>query len=148
MLLFDRINSDIKSAMLSKDKVKLAVLRDIKSKLLLESTSSANAEVTNDVVVKVVKKLHKQRLETIDVYTKQGRSDLAEEEELQSKVLEKYLPKQLSVEEIHKAVIDAISETNAQGMQDMGKVMSLLNSKIGGQSDGKVMAAIVKEELA
>jgi len=148
MLLFDRINSDIKSAMLSKDKVKLAVLRDIKSKLLLESTSSANAEVTNDVVVKVVKKLHKQRLETIDVYTKQGRSDLAEEEELQSKVLEKYLPKQLSVEEIHKAVIDAISETNAQGMQDMGKVMGLLNSKIGGQSDGKVMAAIVKEELA
>ena len=148
MLLFDRINSDIKSAMLSKDKVKLAVLRDIKSKLLLESTSSANAEVTNDVVVKVVKKLHKQRLETIDVYTKQGRSDLAEEEELQSKVLEKYLPKQLSVEEIHKAVIDAISETNAQGMQDMGKVMVLLNSKIGGQSDGKVMAAIVKEELA
>ena len=134
--------------MLSKDKVKLAVLRDIKSKLLLESTSSANAEVTNDVVVKVVKKLHKQRLETIDVYTKQGRSDLAEEEELQSKVLEKYLPKQLSVEEIHKAVIDAISETNAQGMQDMGKVMGLLNSKIGGQSDGKVMAAIVKEELA
>ena len=148
MLLFDRINSDIKSAMLSKDKVKLAVLRDIKSKLLLESTSSANAEVTNDVVVKVVKKLHKQRLETIDVYTKQGRSDLAEEEELQSKVLEKYLPKQLSVEEIHKAVIDAISETNAQGMQDMGKVMGLLNSKIGGQSDGKIMAAIVKEELA
>ena len=148
MLLFDRINSDIKAAMLSKDKVKLAVLRDIKSKLLLESTSSANAEVTNDVVVKVVKKLHKQRLETIDVYTKQGRSDLAEEEELQSKVLEKYLPKQLSVEEIHKAVIDAISETNAQGMQDMGKVMGLLNSKIGGQSDGKVMAAIVKEELA
>ena len=134
--------------MLSKDKVKLAVLRDIKSKLLLESTSSANSEVTNDVVVKVVKKLHKQRLETIDVYTKQGRSDLAEEEELQSKVLEKYLPKQLSVEEIHKAVIDAISETNAQGMQDMGKVMGLLNSKIGGQSDGKIMAAIVKEELA
>ena len=148
MLLFDRINSDIKAAMLSKDKVKLAVLRDVKSKLLLESTSSANAEVTNDVVVKVVKKLYKQRMETIDIYSKQGRSDLAEEEELQSKVLEKYLPKQLSVEEIHKAVIDAISETNAQGMQDMGKVMGLLNSKIGGQSDGKIMAAIVKEELA
>ena len=134
--------------MLSKDKVKLAVLRDVKSKLLLESTSSANAEVTNDVVVKVVKKLYKQRMETIDIYSKQGRSDLAEEEELQSKVLEKYLPKQLSVEENKKAVIDAISETNAQGMQDMGKVMGLLNSKIGGQSDGKIMAAIVKEELA
>ncbi len=148
MLLFDRINSDIKASMLSKDKVKLAALRDVKSKLLLEATSSSDAEVTNEVVVKVVKKLYKQRMETMELYKNQGREDLAEEELLQANVIEKYLPKQLTVEEIHKEVIDAISETNAQGMQDMGKVMGHLNSKIGGQTDGKIMAAIVREELA
>ena len=89
MNLFDQINADIKNAMLAKDKTTLSALRDIKSKLLLEATSASDSKVTDEIVLKISKKLHKQRLETIDVYTKQGRSDLAEEEELQSKVLEK-----------------------------------------------------------
>ena len=92
MSLFDQINTDIKKAMLAKDKQTLSALRDIKSKLLLEATSASDSKVTDDVVLKISKKLHKQRIETIEIYTKQGREDLAEEERVQALVIQKYLP--------------------------------------------------------
>ena len=148
MSLFDQINTDIKKAMLAKDKPTLSALRDIKSKLLLESTSASDSKVTDDIVLKISKKLHKQRIETIEIYTKQGRDDLAEEERVQALVIEKYLPKQLTADEIHEHVKIAIADVDAQGMQDMGKVMGLLSSKIGGMADGKTISAIVKEELS
>jgi uncharacterized protein YqeY len=148
MSLFDQINTDIKKAMLAKDKQTLSALRDIKSKLLLEATSASDSKVTDDVVLKISKKLHKQRIETIEIYTKQGREDLAEEERVQALVIEKYLPKQLSADEIHEHVKLAIADVDAKGMQDMGKVMGLLSSKIGGMADGKTISVIVKEELS
>ena len=142
-----KINDAIKQAMLAKEKERLAALRDIKSKLLLEATSGAGNEVSDETAMKICMKLHKQRMETYELYIAQGRQDLAEEELFQAKVIEEYLPKMLSEEEIRSEVIKAISEIGASGPQEMGKVMGLLTSKLAGKADGKVIAAIVKEQL-
>ena len=102
----EKINQDIKSAMLAKEKERLAVLRDIKSKLLLEATSGSSGELTEEAANKIVLKLHKQRMETYQIYVDQGRNDLAEEELFQAKVLEDYLPKMMSEDEV-RAIIAA-----------------------------------------
>jgi uncharacterized protein YqeY len=148
MSFTERINGDIKQAMLAKEKEKLAVLRDIKSKLLLEATSGSGSDISDDVAMKICLKLHKQRMETYEIYTSQGREDLASDELFQAKVLETYLPKMLSEEEIRTEVREAIQSVSATGPQDMGKVMGLLSSKLAGKADGKIIAALVKEELA
>ncbi len=148
MSFTERINGDIKQAMLAKEKEKLAVLRDIKSKLLLEATSGSGSDISDDVAMKICLKLHKQRMETYEIYTSQGREDLASDELFQAKVLETYLPKMLSDEEIRTEVREAIQSVSATGPQDMGKVMGLLSSKLAGKADGKIIAALVKEELA
>lgn len=147
MSFTDIINADIKTAMLAKEKEKLAALRDIKAKLMLEATSG-NGEVTEETALKIVMKLHKQRMETYQLYMEQNREDLASDEIFQAKVIEAYLPKMLSEDEIRTEVINAITETGAQGPQGMGKVMGVLTSKLAGKADGKVISAIVKEELA
>ncbi len=144
----EKINQDIKEAMLAKEKERLAVLRDIKSKLLLEATSGGSTELTDDVANKIVMKLHKQRMETYQIYTEQGRTDLAEEELFQAKVLENYLPKMLSDDEIRSVVVAKISELGAKGPQDMGKVMGTVNGQLAGKADGKKVAEIVKDILA
>lgn len=144
----EKINQDIKEAMLAKEKECLAVLRDIKSKLLLEATSGGSTELTDDVANKIVMKLHKQRMETYQIYTEQGRTDLAEEELFQAKVLENYLPKMLSDDEIRSVVVAKISELGAKGPQDMGKVMGTVNGQLAGKADGKKVAEIVKDILA
>jgi uncharacterized protein YqeY len=141
------INADIKSAMLAKEKEKLAALRDIKSKLLLEATSGTGGEVTEEVAMKICMKLHKQRMETYELYIKQNREDLAEEELFQAKVIEAYLPKMLSEDEVRYEVQAAIAQAGASGPQDMGKVMGLLSGKLAGKADGKMISALVKEEL-
>lgn len=143
----ERINADIKAAMLAKEKEKLAALRDIKSKLLLEATSGAGGEVSEEVALKIVMKLHKQRMETYALYMEQKREDLAQEELDQAKVIEAYMPKMLTEDEIRAEVAAAISQTGASGPQDMGKVMGVLSSKLAGKADGKVIAALVKEGL-
>ena len=97
MGFIDTINADIKSAMLAKEKEKLSALRDIKSKLMLEATSG-NGEVSEEVAMKIVMKLHKQRMETYDLYIKEGREDLAKDEKDQAEVIEVYLPKMLSAD--------------------------------------------------
>lgn len=140
------INEAIKKAMLARDKVRLEPLRDIKSKLLLESTSG-NGEVSEETALKICMKLHKQRIETYDLYIAQNRADLAEVELLQANVIQEFLPKMLSAEDIKIEVIAAISQTGASGPQDMGKVMGILSAKLAGKADGKIMAALVKEEL-
>jgi uncharacterized protein len=141
------INADIKAAMLAREKEKLAALRDIKAKLLLEATSGGSGEVSEEVAMKIVMKLHKQRIETYELYKTQGRDDLADEEMYQAHVIESYMPKMLSEEEVQKEVEAAIMATGATGPQDMGKVMGVLTSKLAGKADGKVIANFVKALL-
>lgn len=148
MSFTETINTAIKTAMLAKDKERLAALRDIKSKLLLEATSGGNGEVSEEAAMKICMKLHKQRIETYDLYIAQNREDLAADELFQAKVIEEYLPKMLSEEEVRAEVIVAIAQTGASGPQEMGKVMGVLSGKLAGKADGKLIAALVKEELA
>ena len=148
MSFTETINSAIKTAMLAKDKERLAALRDIKSKLLLEATSGGSGEVSEEAAMKICMKLHKQRIETYDLYIAQNREDLAADELFQAKVIEEYLPKMLSEEEVRVEVITAIAQTGAKGPQEMGKVMGILSGKLAGKADGKLIAALVKEELA
>lgn len=146
MSFVDQINADIKAAMLAKEKEKLAALRDIKAKLLLEATSG-NGEVTDAAAMKIVMKLHKQRMETYELYHKEGREDLAEEEKFQAEVIAAYLPKMMSEEEIRTEAAEAIASSGASGPQDMGKVMGILSAKLAGKADGKVIADTVKALL-
>jgi len=143
-----KINDAIKQAMLAKEKERLAALRDIKSKLLLEATSGAGGEVSEEAAMKICMKLHKQRMETYELYIAQGRNDLADEELFQAKVIEEYLPKMLSEDEIRNEVIQAIQETGASSPQEMGKVMGVLTGRLAGKADGKIIASIVKEQLS
>jgi len=147
MTFTERINLDIKNAMLAREKEKLAALRDIKSKLLLEATSSADAEVSEETAIKICMKLHKQRMETYALYQEQLREDLATEELFQAQVIEAYLPKMLSEAEVLAEVQAAVAQTGASGPQDMGKVMGVLSGKLAGKADGKVIAALVKQTL-
>ena len=147
MSFTEKINADIKTAMLAKDKDRLAALRDIKSKLLLEATSG-NGDVTEEAAIKIVMKLHKQRVETHALYVAQNREDLAADELFQAKVMEEYLPKMMSEEEVRVEVIAAIASTGAKGPQEMGKVMGVLTGKLAGKADGKLISTLVKEELA
>lgn len=147
MSFAEQINTDIKNAMLAKDKEKLAVLRDIKSKLLLEATSG-NGEASDETAIKICVKLHKQRMETYEIYKTQGREDLAADELFQAQVIEGYLPKMMSEDEVRAEVVAAIASTGAAGPQDMGKVMGVLSGKLAGKADGKLIATLVKENLA
>lgn len=146
MGFIDTINADIKKAMLAREKEKLAALRDIKSKLLLEATAG-NGEVSDETAMKVVMKLHKQRVETYDLYIKEGREDLAADEKFQADVIGVYMPEMMSEDEIKSEVEAAIAATGASGPQDMGKVMGMLTGKLAGKADGKVIANTVKALL-
>jgi uncharacterized protein YqeY len=141
------INEDIKKAMLAREKEKLAALRDIKSKLLLEATSG-NGEVSEEAAIKICMKLHKQRMETYELYIAQNRQDLADDELFQAKVIEAYMPKMMSEDEVRASVAAAIETLGATGPQDMGKVMGVLSGKLAGKADGKLIATLVKEMLA
>ena len=146
MAFIDQINSDIKAAMLAREKDKLAALRDIKSKLLLEATSGSG-EVSNETAMKIVVKLYKQRIETYNLYMKEGREDLAKDEKFQSVVIKAYMPEMMSEEEIEKEVEQVIQATGANGPQDMGKVMGMLTKKLAGKADGKIIANTVRSLL-
>jgi uncharacterized protein YqeY len=147
MSLTEQINQDIKTAMLAKDKERLAALRDIKSKLMLEATSGSG-EVTEEAANKIVLKLHKQRMDTYQLYVEQNREDLAHDELAQAKVIEEYLPKMMSDDEIRAAITAKIAEVGATGPQDMGKVMGPVSGALAGKADGKRVAELVKEALA
>lgn len=147
MSLTEKINADIKAAMLAKEKEKLAALRDIKAKLLLEATSGSGSEVSEEAENKIVLKLHKQRIDSYNLYVEQGREDLAADEKFQADIIEAYLPKMLSEEEIRTEVQNKIAAVGATGPQDMGKVMGPLSKELAGKADGKVISGLVKEEL-
>ena len=142
------INDHIKQAMLAKDKDRLAALRDVKSKILLEATSGSGTEVSDEVAMKICLKLYKQRMETYEIYIAQGREDLATDELVQAKVIEEFLPKQLSEDEIKAEITAAINALGVSGPQDMGKLMGHLSAKLSGKADGKLIATLVKAALS
>ncbi len=144
----ERINASIKEAMKAKDKDRLTTLRDIKSKLLLEATSGSGVEVSEEVAAKICLKLYKQRKETYALYIEQGREDLAAEELAQANIIEEFLPKMLSQDQIRIEVSQCIQNLNATSMSDMGKVMGFLSKKLAGKADGKIISSLVKEELS
>ncbi len=146
MALMDQINADIKSAMKAREKDKLAALRDVKSKLLLEATAGTG-EVSEAAGAKIVLKLYKQRIDTYNLYIKEGREDLAADEKAQAEVIKEYLPKMMTEDEIKAEVDAAIATTGASGPQDMGKVMGILSGKLAGKADGKLIADTVKAAL-
>ena len=146
--LHSTISSGIKDAMRAKDKVKLATLRDVKSKFMLEqSKTGATEDLSDSEAVKILSKLYKQRLETAEVYKSQNREDLAKDEIEQAAVLSEYLPKALSDAEIEAKVIEIISELGASGMGDMGKVMGAASSAMAGKADGKIISGFVRSNL-
>lgn len=141
------INHDIKQAMLAKDVEKLAALRSVKSAFLLEASKDGRSEISDEIALKIIAKLVKQRKDSAQIYNEQNRQDLEKDELEQLKHLEVYLPKQLSEDEI-KTIIDTIvDDLGAVSMKDMGRVMSEANKKIGSQADGKLIANIVRNKL-
>jgi uncharacterized protein YqeY len=149
MALFDKINEDIKAAMKARDKVRLETLRNIK-KVFLEAKTApgSDGELSDDAALKIIQKLAKQGKETAETYNNNNRQDLADEELAQVKVLEEYLPKQLTESEIEAIVKEIITETNASSMKEMGKVMGIASKKMAGQADGKIISGIVKKLLS
>jgi hypothetical protein len=144
-----QIDNDIKKAMLAKQKEELEALRSIKSLILLaETEKGGSGDIGTDVENKLLMKAAKQRKESADIFTQQGRNDLAERELFQLDIINRYLPKQLSGDEIETALKSIIAEVGAKGPQDMGKVMGTATKKLAGQADGKVISELVKKLLA
>lgn len=149
MSLEKKINEDIKQAMLAKDQRKLSALRSIKSALLIEKTGGQHeGEIPESVEAQLLQKQVKQRKESAETYEQQGRADLAEEERYQAEIIEKYLPEQMSDEQLKKEVESIIEELGASSMKDMGKVMGTATKKLAGKADNKKISEIVKQLLA
>lgn len=149
MSLKSQIEADIKSAMLAKDKDALRALRAIKSLILLEETKEGAGEgLSADDELKLLTKAAKQRRESADVYVSQNRPELAETELQELAIIEKYLPKQLSEEELMVKLQEIIARTGASSPAEMGKVMGVATKELAGQADGKLISAKVKELLA
>jgi hypothetical protein len=149
MSLWEQINEDLKKAMKEKDKYKLEALRAIKSQLLLLKTAEGGSgEITDEAALKVLQKMVKQRKESAQLYKENGREDLAEEELMQAKYIEQYLPKQMSEQELQEYLKALIDKLGAKSMRDMGKVMSVAMKELAGKADGKVISSIVKRLLS
>jgi uncharacterized protein YqeY len=142
-----RINADLKAAMKAKDKQKLQTIRAIKSGILLAKTDGSGGELTEEKAIKMLTKMAKQRKDSLGIYEKQGRTDLASVERAELDVLSAYLPTQLSEADIEATVKDIITKVGASSMRDMGKVMGMATKQFAGQADGKVVSGIVKALL-
>ena len=148
MSLAVNIMDEIKNAMRAKDTVALEALRAIKSELLLAQTATGSKQEISEVdEIKILQRLVKMRKDSAEIFTTQNRPDLAEPELAQIAVIEKFLPAQLSEEEVETVVAKIIAETGASGIASMGKVMGLASAQIGGQAEGKTISAIVKKLL-
>jgi len=149
MSLFDQINDDIKAAMLVKDKVKLAALRNVK-KLFLEAKTApgANDALSDEDAIKIIQKLVKQGKDSAQIYIDQNRQDLADEELEQVKAIEHYLPKQFSAEELESELKKIIAEVGASAPQDMGKVMGVATKTLSGKAEGRAISEMVKRLLS
>ena len=148
MSIQNLISEDIKKAMLAREVDKLAALRSVKSAILLEASKDGSSEISDDIALKIIIKLVKQRKDSAQIYKEQNRPDLENDELKQLKYLEFYLPEQLSNDEIEAIVNKIIVDNNASSMKDMGRVMGLASKVLGGKADGKLIAQIVKEKLS
>lgn len=148
MDIFEKVSKDIIAAMKAKDKMRLEALRNVK-KFFIEAKTAPGANDTLDdaTALKILSKLAKQGRDTAALYREQSRPDLAEEEEAQAAVIEEYLPKALSAEELETEIKSVIAETGATSMKDMGKVMGVASKKLAGRADGKAISTLVKQLL-
>uniref|UniRef100_UPI004025E4B7 GatB/YqeY domain-containing protein n=1 Tax=Candidatus Limisoma sp. TaxID=3076476 RepID=UPI004025E4B7 len=149
MNLFDKVSGDIKTAMLARDKVRLEALRGIKKEFLEAKTAKGgDGELSDDAALKILAKMVKQRKESASIYTEQNREDLAGEELAQAAIIEEYLPKQLSEEELTAALKEIIARVGATSAKEMGKAMGTATKELAGKADGKAISAKVRELLA
>jgi uncharacterized protein len=149
MSLKTQIDNDIKAAMLAKNKDELTALRSIKSMILLAETEKGGSnDLAQDIEGKLLMKAAKQRKESAEIFQKEGRDDLAKKELLEYEVISRYLPKQLTEEEISAELKKIIEQVGAKGPQDMGKVMGTATKQLAGKADGKVISELVKKLLA
>lgn len=148
MNLFDQVSEDIKKAMLAREKVRLEALRGAKKEFLEAKTAKgANGELSDEVATKILVKMVKQRKESAKIYTENNRPELAENELAEAAVLEEYLPKQLSAEELEKEISLIIAETGATGPKEMGKVMGVATKRLAGKAEGRAISEMVKTLL-
>ena len=149
MSLEQKIMTELKAAMLAKDEAALRSLRAVKAAILLAKTSEGGGgELKEEDEIKLLQKLVKSRKDSLEIYQQQNRPDLAKKEEEEIAVIEKFLPKQLSAEEIKTALAAIIAETGASSPADMGKVMGVATRQLAGKADGKTISALVKEMLS
>lgn len=147
MSFSEKINADLKEAMKAQDQVALRGIRAIKAAILLANTDGSGKEVDDDRAIQILQKLVKQRRESLDIYEKQNREDLAQVEREEIRIIERYLPAQMSEEELRTALSEIIQSVGAAGPKDMGKVMGAASKQLAGKADGKAISAIVKELL-
>lgn len=148
MALSEDINQEIKAAMIAKDKVKLAALRSVKSAIMVEATKEGGTgEVDDETALNIIKKIYKQRKDAEKIYLEQGREDLAKDETVEAKILEVYLPAQMSEDEVRKVVQAVIAKVGASSPADIGKVMGPTMGQLKGKADGGIISKVVKEEL-
>lgn len=143
----EKLNTDIKQAMLAKDAVKLAALRAIKSAVLLAQTSGKGTEVSDEDFTGIINRMVKQRMDSIAVYEQQNRLDLAEEEKAQLEVVKAYLPPQMGDDELEKIVADIVARTGASSPTEFGKVMGAASKELAGKADNKRVSEIIKRLL-
>lgn len=147
MRLEEKINGDLKTAMKAKDQVALRGIRAIKSAILLAKTDGSGTDLDEAGEIKLLQKLAKQRQDSLDIYIKQNRDDLAVIEKEELEIIQRYLPQPLSEEELSSVLKEIIASTGASSMKDMGKVMGLASAQIGGKADGKTISTMVKKLL-
>ncbi len=148
MALFEQISEDIKKAMLAKDKVSLEALRGIKKEMLEAKTAKgASGDLTDEAAVKILQKMVKQRRDSAEIYKQQNRPELAENELAEMTVIERYLPKQMTEEELTAALKEIIAEVGATSAKEMGKVMGVASKKLAGKADGRLISEKVKSLL-
>ena len=149
MGLEEKVMADLKTAMLTKDEKSLRSLRAIKAAIInLKTSEGFSGEIKNDDEIKLLQKLVKQRKESLEIYEKQNRKDLADKEKEEIDVIEKFLPQQMSAHELKEVIAAIVKETGAATQADIGKVMGIANKQLAGKADGKTIAAVVKEILA
>lgn len=149
MSTLDNLTNEIKEAMKAKNALELEALRAIKSVVLLQkSEAGATDGMTDDQEIKLLQKLVKQRRDSAVIYRKQNRPDLAEPEEAQAEIIARFLPEQLSEEEVGKLIDSIITQLEAKSMKDMGKVMGVASKQLAGKADGKTISTLVKQKLS
>jgi len=148
MSLEQRLMTDLKEAMKAKDQAKLRSIRAVKAAILLMKTDGSGDEITEEKEIRLIQKLVKQRKESLDIYEKQERADLANIEKEEIAVLETYLPEQMGEEQLKGIIQGIIDKVGASSMADMGKVMGIASTELAGKADGKAISSIVKQILA